>query len=475
MDALAWGVVAAVAAVLGVIATLVGPIPQLRGRHKQSSADDTPQVDVRQYLQAYIESQQQPATAETTGPVVVGEVPQPPPAFQPREDLVSELGASGPGVVVVRALTGMRGVGKTQVAAAYARARIDAGWRLVAWVNAEDTAQVVNGLADVAASLNVGEPGADLERIGEAVRHRLEADGQRCLVVFDNVTDLDGLRPFLPSAGQCQVIITSNQVETAGLGKPLPVDVFTEDEALSFLAERTSRTDPEGARALAAELESLPLALAQAAAVIAAQHLDYQTYLDRLRAQPVQDYLKRTEGDPYPHGVGRAILLALDAVSDGDHTGLCRGLINVLSMLSAAGVTRALLYAAGHSGLLRRPTEASAATPQRVDAALRRLASASLLSFTSRPGTGCRRPYGPTVPGCCAGSVTAANGSAGTRLGGHGNEAVLRTPASPAPDIWPLMPRTRGVGQPVPSGTTAGRDGGTVPDHLERLGVAPLA
>jgi hypothetical protein len=57
----------------------------------------------------------------------------------------------------------------------------------------------------------------------------------------------------------------------------------------------------------------------QAAAVIAAQHLNYSAYLARLRASPVQEILRRASGKPVPHGAGDAIVLALDAAAHGSH------------------------------------------------------------------------------------------------------------------------------------------------------------
>ena len=96
------------------------------------------------------------------------------------------------------------------------------------------------------------------------------------------------------------MIITSNQQSVASLGAGVPVDVFTEAEALTFLAARTGQADAAGAQELAAELGCLPLALAQAAAVIAAQHLSYGTYLDRLRRLPAADLLAAEEAGAVP-------------------------------------------------------------------------------------------------------------------------------------------------------------------------------
>ncbi len=308
--------------------------------------------------------------AAGAGPVVAGDVPQKPPGFVPRADLLAELDAAGPGVAVVRAVTGMRGVGKTQLAAAYARAKLAAGWDLVAWVNAEDAAVLAGGLAAVAEAAGLaGHAGGDP---GRAVRHWLEAGGDRCLVVFDNATDADVLRPYLPVAGAARVLVTSNRQSVAELGAGVGVEVFTPGEAAAFLADRTGPADPTGAGELAAELGYLPLALAQAAAVIRGQQLAYGTYLERLRALPVGEYLTQGPGQPYPHGVAEAVLLSLEAVRASDRSGVCDGVLRVLSVLSAAGVRRDLLRAAGQEG-------AGVAV---VDEALGRLAEWSLLTFS---------------------------------------------------------------------------------------------
>jgi hypothetical protein len=310
------------------------------------------------------------------GPTLTGAVPQQPPGFQEREDLLAMLDAPGAGVLVVAALAGMRGVGKTQLAAAYARAKLAAGWRLVAWVNAEDAASLAAGLAAVAEAAGLTEADGDP---GLAVRHWLEADGKHCLVVFDDASDPDALRPYVPVAGAARVVITSNRQSLADLGELVGVGVFTPAEAGSFLTERTGLPDQAGAEELAAELGFLPLALAQAAAVIRSQRLGYGAYLERLRSLPIAGYLTRRDGQPYPHGVAETTLLSLRAVQVGDPSGSCDEVMNLASVLSTAGVRRDLLYAAGQGGLLTGDGEGVSAAG--VDEALGRLAEGSLVAF----------------------------------------------------------------------------------------------
>jgi hypothetical protein len=111
VDVFAWGVVGSVAAVAGVAATILfGVIPLVQARRRARLLRDAKVTDAEiaggqvgagnyqfnQFIETYIE--RQPLTAAPAqGLVVVGEVPQQAPALQPREDLMEQLGRSGPG------------------------------------------------------------------------------------------------------------------------------------------------------------------------------------------------------------------------------------------------------------------------------------------------------------------------------------------------------------------------------------------
>ena len=311
--------------------------------------------------------------------MVVGDVPHEPPAYQLRADLLSEIDAPAQAgrFGVVWALTGMRGAGKTQVAGAFARQRIADGWRLVAWIHAKDLSAIVAGMSAVAAALRLESPEA---RSADVLRHWLEVDGDRCLLVFDNADDPDLLRPFLPAVGGARVLITSTRQSVGLLGSHVQVGEFTADEALGYLAARTGLADAEGARALATELGCLPLALAQAAAVIAEQRLEYATYLRRLRETPVARLLGRVEADQYPSGLAAAVLVSLRGVQIEDESGVCGSIMDLVAVLTSNGVPRTLLRAAGSSGILGRHGELVQAA--QVDEALGQLARTSLLTFS---------------------------------------------------------------------------------------------
>jgi len=317
----------------------------------------------------------------SNGQAVVGDIPQKPSVFRRRADLLAQLDrreATGP---LIRVITGMPGVGKTQLAAEYARARVTAGWRLVAWVNAEDTGTMLAGLAAVAdaAGLAEDDTGRYAGDVGPAVRHRLEMDGHRCLLVFDNATDPDVVRPFVPADGAACVLIITNRQPVADLGVRVPVDVFTPRDAMAFLTDQTGMADAEGST-LAAELGYLPLALAQAGAVIARQHLGYRAYINRLQARPAEGYVIRGEVEAHPGGVASAVLLSLDAVRGGDRSGVCIGLLEIMAVLSAAGVRQDFLLAAGRAGVLARGGHR--VTADLVDQMLAQLARWSLLTFS---------------------------------------------------------------------------------------------
>jgi tetratricopeptide (TPR) repeat protein len=303
--------------------------------------------------------------------VVVGEIPREPPNFVLRETLARLAAAAGAGrVAVVCAVTGLRGVGKTQLAAAYARDRIAAGCGLVGWVNAESPDSLLRELARVAEAVGAADPEGDSLESARRLREHLETRLGEALLVFDNAADPDGLGRFLPATGRCQVLVTSADRAFAELGTAVEVGVFSRAESVEYLAARTKQADPDGAAAVADQLGDLPLALSQAAATIHGERLTYARYLERLARIPVADLLGPVRAGGYPRHTAAALLLNVETAEAGDSSGLAGRLLRVMAVLSPDGVRRDLLAGLAADGQAE------------VDAAVQLCADASLLSWS---------------------------------------------------------------------------------------------
>ncbi|MEU3014415.1 FxSxx-COOH system tetratricopeptide repeat protein [Nocardia asteroides] len=311
------------------------------------------------------------ANGPSPGMVVVGRIPRQAPHFIDRAQS-EQLRAALTRRRVAAVVCGMRGAGKTQVAAAYAREVIAAGGPgLVGWVSAENRFSTVTDMAEIANRLGVADPDGDSLRSAHRLRDLLTGDQAAGLLVFDNATDPDFLDELLPEGPSTQVVITSTDRAFTGFGETVDIgEGFARPESALYLEAVTERGDPFGASRVAAEVGDLPLALAAAAATITSRRLDYRRYLELLAAQPILDALAPQRGSIYKRSVYQALSLAIDTVTatTGDRgvDERVRWLVGVMAMLSPDGVETALLQDTDH----------------RVGAAIGRCVEGSLLTWS---------------------------------------------------------------------------------------------
>ncbi|MFD7819047.1 BTAD domain-containing putative transcriptional regulator [Streptomyces sp. NPDC059785] len=203
------------------------------------------------------------------------------PVFVGRDAELAELHEStSGGTVVVSAISGTAGVGKTAFAVHWARQVADRFPDGQLYVNlrgfdpAGPPVSPQHALRTVLESL-----GADAHRLPQnidslAARFRTLLAGKRMLLLLDNARDAAQVRPLLPGAPGCLAIVTSRS-RLPGLvavdgAHPVDLDVLSVPEARELLARRLTtgriEAEPQAVEEIISRCARLPLALAVAAA-----------------------------------------------------------------------------------------------------------------------------------------------------------------------------------------------------------------
>ena len=225
------------------------------------------------------------------------------------------VGSSAVGGPVV--VCGMRGVGKSQLAAAYARECEKAGWPLVAWMDASSREALVAGLAGLAVEMGIDDGKGDPDAAACRCMNRLNSGEGDRLIVFDNVDDFDDLAGLVPRSDGLRVLVTTTVASPGdSAGRLIAVGAFTRPQSIDFIKERTG-LDDAGAARLAEALGDLPVALAQAAATIKLNgYATIDEYLAELREYRLDEVVDRLPGDDYPDLVHAALRKAYESALD---------------------------------------------------------------------------------------------------------------------------------------------------------------
>jgi DNA-binding SARP family transcriptional activator/tetratricopeptide (TPR) repeat protein len=231
---------------------------------------------------------------ESLGTVFPRELPAPVQHFVGRDAelvtlsrMLDEGHTTRPGAVVISAIDGSPGVGKTALAVYWAHQvanRFPDG-QLYVDLHGYDPGQPIPAtdvLAGFLRALGVPSqhipPGLD-ER---AARYRSLLAGRRMLVVLDNASGVEQVRPLLPGAPECVAVVTSRD-SLAGLvarygAVHLDVGLLLQKQAVDLLRVLIgSRVvdDPDAAEMLAEQCCRLPLAL-RIAAEFAIAHPEFE-------------------------------------------------------------------------------------------------------------------------------------------------------------------------------------------------------
>jgi hypothetical protein len=338
--------------------------------------------------------------SESDWPVLVGDLPRGADCFQERpeqEKLMWTLRRTNT-VVITQVLTGMGGVGKTQLAAEYATTE----WRsrnvdLLLWVNASSRLSIISAYANAAERTGIVSPEQvpHLNKTAKRFQSWLaETTDRKWLIVLDDVADPDDLaqlKPPLSALGRC--IVTTRKRDPSHYARgwqSLEIGLFTVEQARDYLHDRLRGYPSDtliGADALAEELGLLPLALAHASAYIRyiadsrgkvtgpATCRDYRDLLaDRMRTTLV-DIMPATQIDDYERTLAATWSISIERADQQTPVGGTRRVMELLSLLDPNGIPSTLFDS------LSIQTYLGLSSSDEIMDALRNLRTFSLIDF----------------------------------------------------------------------------------------------
>jgi DNA-binding SARP family transcriptional activator/tetratricopeptide (TPR) repeat protein len=229
------------------------------------------------------------------------------------DELLSDVANDRPArAVVITAIGGTAGVGKTALAVHWAHRVADRfpDGQLYVNLRGYDPEQPMlpgDALARFLVALGVAERDIPLDIDERAARYRSELAGRRMLIVLDNAGGVAQVRPLLPGSGSSTVVVTSRD-SLAGLvavhgAHQVGLDLLPHAEAVDLLHRLIGDrvvTEPVAAATLAEQCVRLPLAL-RVAAVLATSRPDQSLadVVDELADRQERLELLDPGGDPY--------------------------------------------------------------------------------------------------------------------------------------------------------------------------------